>query len=289
MRKPGDRSTKDRPSRRQTMKFRAQSPLTAALVLLLGSGLLTAGAARAAGMEDLMRLLEKRGCRDCRLQDADLVNADLRDVDLRGAQLQRANLSQARLDGARLDGADLSFTSLNGASLRGADLRGARLEGTDLRLSDLSGAQLDPGALSQSHWQQARGLNASQFSYAELHNAGVDAAMQSRHQEAERLFGEAIRQQPEAPISWVARGLSRNEQGKTTEAARDFDYAAALYEQGGDQQQAAELRKISTQMVKPGGKGKGGNGLGSQLVTGAMGVAQALAPLAVKFLVPLAF
>jgi hypothetical protein len=42
-------------------------------------------------------------------------------------------------------------------------------------------------------------------------------------------------------------------------------------------------------MVKPGGKGKGGNGLGSQLVTGAMGVAQALAPLAVKFLVPLAF
>ena len=271
------------------MRFRAQFPITATMVLLLGSGLLTAGAAGAAGMEDLMRLLEKRACRNCRLQDADLVNADLRDVDLQGAQLQRANLSQARLDGARLDGADLSFTSLNGASLRGADLRGARLEGTDLRLSDLSGAQLDPGALGQSHWQQARGLNASQFSYGELHNAGVDAAMAGRHQEAERLFGEAIRQQPEAPISWVARGLSRNEQGKTTEAARDFDYAAALYEQGGDQQQAAELRQISTQMVKPGGKAKGGNGLGSQLVTGAMGVAQALAPLAVKFLVPLAF
>ena len=189
--------------------------------------------AHAGSTEDLMRLLQTRRCGGCRLQDADLVHADLRDADLSGASLQRANLSRARLDGARLEGADLSFTSLQGASLRGADLRGARLEGTDLRQSDLSGALLDPGSLSRSHWEQARGMDPELLGYAELHNAGVDAAVAGRHPEAERLFGEAIQKQPEAAISWMARGLSRSQQGRTGEAAQDLRYAARLYEEGG--------------------------------------------------------
>lgn len=244
--------------------------------------------ARAADSTALMRLLERRACPGCRLQDADLVQADLRDADLRRAQLQRANLSGARLDGAQLAGADLSFTSLQGASLRGADLRGARLEGTDLRESDLSGALLDAGALARTHWQAARGIQAGGLSYAQLHNAGVEASLAGNPPEAERLFAEAIAQQPDAALSWLARGIARNDQGKTTLAAADFRYAASLYAQQGEVATAKKLEEAAVLLEKPAPKGPGGNGQGMRLMAGAAGLFQALAPLAIKFL-PMAF
>jgi hypothetical protein len=238
------------------------------------------------GATDLIRLLEQRRCNGCQLRDADLVNADLRDAELRGADLRRANLGQARLDGANLSGADLRFTSLLGASLQGADLRGARLEGTDLRQSDLSGAQLDAGALSTSHWQRARGLAPEVLSYPELHNAGVEEALAGRQPQAEQLFSEAIRRQPDAAISWVARGITRNEQGNSQLAARDFAYAASLYEQGGDASQAKTLRDAAEALDTPARKPPGGNGIGGAMLSGAAGLAQSLAPLALKFLMP---
>ncbi|MBW4531730.1 MAG: pentapeptide repeat-containing protein [Aphanothece saxicola GSE-SYN-MK-01-06B] len=262
-------------------------------LLVSGSALLTLLLAPAPGQAssdtDLIRLLNQRNCPRCKLQDADLVHADLRDSDLRGAKLQRANLGQAKLDGAQLQGADLRFTSLQGASLRGADLRGANLEGTDLRQSDLSGAQLDPGGLARSHWQDARGVGPSVLSYPELHNAGVTAALEGRHPQAEQLFSEAIRLQPEAAISWVARGLSRTEQGKTELAAQDINYAAVLYGQAGEEAQAKQLTEVATALLKPGKKANQGSGMGGQLLTGAAGFASAVAPLAMKFLLPLAF
>ncbi|WP_216902187.1 pentapeptide repeat-containing protein [Synechococcus sp. CCY 9618] len=258
-------------------------------LLALLTTLLMPAPARAGTDDDLIRLLNQRDCPRCKLQDADLVHADLRDADLRGAQLQRANLSQARLDGARLEGADLSFTSLQGASLQGADLRGARLEGTDLRQSDLSGALLDPGGLARSHWQEARGLGPSVLSYPELHNAGVTEAMANRFPQAEQLFSDAIRLQPDAAISWVARGLARSEQGNTELAARDLTYAASLYARNGDEEQAKQLTKASAALLAPAKKGLEGNGMGGQLLSGAAGFAQVLVPLAMKFLLPLAF
>jgi hypothetical protein len=257
--------------------------------LLLALALAAAGSlpAQAGGNSaDLMRLLEQRRCAGCQLQDADLVHADLRDAQLVGANLQRANLGQAQLDGANLSGADLRFTSLQGASLRGADLRGARLEGTDLRQSDLSGAQFDAGGLRASHWQQARGLAPQALSYPELHNAGVEEALAGRQPQAEQLFSEAIRRQPDAAISWVARGITRNEQGNRELAARDFQYAASLYEQGGDATQAKALREAAQSLAKSGSKPPGGNGIGGALLSGAAGLAQNLAPLALKFLAP---
>lgn len=236
---------------------------------------------------DVMKLLDQRQCPACRLQDADLVWADLRDANLTGAKLQRANLSQARLDGAVLRGADLRFTSLQGASLRGADLRGAQLLGTDLRQSDLSGAQLDPGALERSHWEGAQGMEPNALSHPALHNAGVAAALGGRQPEAERLFGDALRQSPDAAITWLARGLSRAEQGKHEEARQDLDYAAALYERQGDKEEARRIQAAAKQMgVAPAPK-PGGNGMGSALLSGAMGLAQYLAPLALKALVPM--
>ncbi|MFN5193841.1 MAG: pentapeptide repeat-containing protein [Cyanobacteriota bacterium] len=263
-------------------------PLLLFSLALAGLPLLVA-AGRAAEPAALVRLLESRSCAGCGLADADLVHADLRDADLRGARLARANLGGARLDGARLGGADLSFTSLRGASLRGADLRGARLEGTDLRQADLSGALLDAGALGRSHWQQARGLAPGLLSYTDLHNAGVDAANAGRVDEAEQLFGEAIRLQPEAPVSWLARGLCRSELGRPADAVADLGYAATLLEQGGDGEQARQLRQAAAKLQETPDRPKGGNGLASQLVTGAMGLAQFLLPLASKAFVPLPF
>ncbi len=259
------------------------------LALLTLLAVLTPVSVRAANDGDLIRLLNQRQCSKCRLQDADLVHADLRDADLRGAKLQRANLSQARLDGARLQGADLSFTSLQGASLQGADLRGAKLDGTDLRQSDLSGAQIDPGGLARSYWQQARGVGPEVLTYPELHNAGVEAATAGRYPQAEQLFSEAILLQPDAAISWVARGLSRTEQGKTALAAQDLGYAATLYAQNGDAEQAKQLTAAAAALKAPKQTKDEGSGMGGQVLSGAAGFAQMLAPLAMKFLLPLAF
>jgi tetratricopeptide (TPR) repeat protein len=254
---------------------------------LMAAAALAVTPAASAGDEALIRLLEKRSCARCNLADADLVHADLRDANLKGAKLQRANLSQARLDGAQLTGADLSFTSLLGASLRGADLRGARLEGTDLRQADISGAQLDPGALSRTHWQKALGVSANQLSYAELHNAGVEASKAGRHPEAEHWFSDAIRRQPDSAISWVARGISRNEQGNLQMAAADFTYAASLYRAQGDETASRQLELAATSLIQPEKKKPGGSGMGSQMLSGALAIVQFLGPIAVKAFVPM--
>lgn len=246
--------------------------------------------APASGTEALIQLLEQRRCQGCDLAGADLVHAQLADADLSGARLQRANLGQARLDGARLGGADLSFTSLMGASLRGADLRGARLEGTDLRQADLSGALLSPGALSRSHWQGARGIDQGLLSFGELHNAGVEAAQRGRYPEAEQFFSAAIRREPAAGVSWLARAITRSQLGRREEAANDFTYAASLYEAAGEQAQADQLRQAAKQVkAAPDQPGGGGNGIGSMALGGALGVLQFLAPLATKAFLPLPF
>jgi len=249
-------------------------------------GVAMQGSAQAAAPEALVRTLEQRRCERCQLQDADLVQADLREARLRGAQLQRANLSGARLDGADLRGSNLNDTSLVGASLRGADLRGSQLIGTDLRDCDLSGALLEPGALNRSHWQQARGIAAGSQGYAELHNAGVSAAQAGRHAEAERWFSGAIQQLPNAAITWVARGISRAEQGNVSLAAQDLRYAGQLYGAMGDREQAQALDQAAALLVAPNARSKGGNGLGSKLLGGAMAAFKVIAPLAAKAMLP---
>lgn len=248
------------------------------------------GATPTGGTEALIELLGQLRCPGCDLAGADLVHAQLADADLSGARLQRANLGQARLDGARLSGADLSFTSLMGASLRGADLRGARLEGTDLRQADLSGALLSPGALSRAHWQGARGIDQGLLSFGELHNAGVEAAQKGRYPEAEQWFSAAIRREPAAGVSWLARGIARSQLGKREEAANDFAYAASLYEAAGEQEQAEQLRQAAEQVkAAPEQPAGGGNGIGSMALGSALGVLQFLAPLATKVFLPLPF
>ena len=257
------------------------------LVLCLAV-VMAATSAQAAEHSMVERLLQHRSCQGCRLADADLVHADLRDADLNGASLQRANLSQVNLDGANLRNADLSFTTLQGASLRGADLRGARLYGTDLRHADLSGAQLEQGSLDESHWEGARGINTGIRSHASLHNAGVEAAQAERWGDAERLFSEAIQSNPEEPLSWVARGISRGELGEMSKAANDLAYAGSLFENNGDVTKAQQLTSASQRLrtnleeTEP-----DGNGVGSAILGGTLSIIQGLAPLALKTLMPL--
>ena len=239
--------------------------------------------------DPLLQLLQHKHCIRCNLNDADLVHADLRDVDLRDAQLKRANLSQAKLDGADLSGSDLSFSSLQGASLRGADLRGSVLYGTDLRSADLSGAKLDERALERAHWQGARGIAKGSRSHAGLHNAGVDAAQAGRWPEAEELFNAAIQSDPDEPLSWVARGLSRGEQGKDDLASKDLAHAGRLFARQGDNVKADQLLNASQRVydAPDNPNAPNGNGIGSTLLNGALSTAQALAPIALKALMPM--
>ena len=258
--------------------------MSASLLLLLTVLL---GAPVSARGDDLIMLLEARACPNCTLADADLVHADLRDANLKAADLRRANLSRARLDGADLRDADLRFSSLKGASLRGSNLRGARLDGTDLRQADLSGALIKPGALDRSHWLGAMGIIQGQRSPASLHNAGVDEANAGRWPQAERLFGEAIQADPEQAMSWIARGLSRSQQGNEAKAAQDLLHAADLLDRQGAPEQSEQIRQAVAKLQADEGNGsKSGNGLGSVLLGGALSTVSALAPLALKTLVP---
>ena len=264
-------------------------PLRPLIFALVAGCLGISSTAIAADQQDLIQLLESRQCRACQLSDVDLTHADLRDADLQRARLQRANLSQARLDGADLNGSDLSFTSFQGASLRGADLRNSRLMGTDLRRADLTGAFLDQNALDQSHWNGARGVSQGARSHARLHNAGVEAAQAGRWPVAEQLFNSAIEANPEAPLSWVARGLSRGEQGKDDLASRDFAYAGELFANQGDMVKADQLEEASRRVYDTPNKSDAtsGNGIGSVLISGALSTIQAVAPIALKALMPM--
>ena len=234
----------------------------------------------------LLQLLDQGRCRGCDLVRADLAQAQLARSDLQLAKLESANLSGAQLDGANLSRADLRFASLNGASLRGADLRGALLDGADLRGADLQGAVLDRAGLASAHWQGATGLSPSILTYSELHNAGTEAAQKGRFPEAEDWFNQAILRNPHAGISWLARGISRGEQGKREDAAQDLLFASKIYAEMGDVELAQELKTASSILQEKPRKPKGGNGVGSALITGAAALVQVLGPLAVKAFVP---
>ncbi len=256
---------------------------------LLGLWLI-ASPLQAESVDDLIKVLQDGDCPNCRLADADLVHADLRDADLRDARLQRANLGEAQLDGADLRGANLSFTSLRGASLRGTNLEGSILHGTDLRFADLSGARLSPNALEKAHWQGATGISRDIRSHASLHNAGVEATQAGRLSEAEQLFGAAILRSPKEPLSWVARGITRSEQAKDDLAARDFGYAASLFEQKGAFDWAEQLNRAANSISKrrfQQAKQTSGSGVGNQLLEGTISGLRMLAPLAAKALIPL--
>ena len=253
---------------------------------------------RAVELEALSKLLLERRCEECDLRSADLVHAELPEARLRGAQLQSANLSQANLDYADLQGADLTSSTLAGASLRGADLRSAQLRGVDLRFADLTGALLDPSALTLSHWRGAIGVQRDWLNAAQFHNAAVSEAEAGRWPSAERLFTAAIEVSNDEPLSWAGRGVSRGFQGKAALAASDFAAAERLSRARGDLQAADRLKQLQLEVLENPEPQltRSGNGLGGAALQGVAqsvkpfsSVLQSVAPLALKFLLPVPF
>lgn len=260
-----------------------------AIASLLLTGIHIPGHAQHLDDADLIRLLEQGNCKKCKLSNADLVHADLRNANLQGAQLQGANLSQAKLDGADLRGSDLSFANLSGASLRGARLESSNLLGADLRHSDLTGASIEPQSLRTSHWQEAYGAPYAILSYQELHNNGIRATKAGRLPEAESFFSLAIQRQPDAAISWVARGLNRLDLGQLEAAARDLKQASKIYSLMGDQLQANSLEQASKTLAEQPKTPRRSNGIGSAIISGTAAAIKALTPLAIKAITPAPF
>ena len=252
----------------------------------LAIGLLGLSSAAFAMPSDLMQLLESGDCPGCELERVDLVHGQLQGANLKGANLRDGNFSRADLRRADLRNANLEFTSLQGANLQGSDLRGARLYGTDLRGADLRGAKLDANQLASSHSEGAEGIPPTALDYASIHNEGVRLAKSGRHPDAEKQFSQAINKRPEAAISWLARGLTRQEQGRYQEAAADLGYAAKIYNETGAKDLAKELKKASEALTKGKPRVKG-NGLGSKAISGAWKLMQTMAPMALKLVAPM--
>ena len=124
-------------------------------------------------------------------------------------------------------------------------------------------------------------------SHAALHNAGVTAAERERWNDAEELFGLAIRKQPSTPESWVARGISREKLGKRELAIQDFTYASSLYSNEGATAQAKQLRAAAASLQDKVHNKPSGNGVGSALLGGLVSTSQALLPLAMKLFAPM--
>jgi len=252
----------------------------------LSIGLLALSSAAQAMPGDLMQLLETGDCPGCQLERVDLVHAQLQGSNLKNTNLRDGNLSRADLRRADLRNSNLEFTSLQGANLQGSDLRGARLFGTDLRGADLRGAMLDANQLASSHSEGAEGIPPTALDYASIHNEGVRLAKSGRHPDAEKQFSQAINKRPEAAISWLARGLTRQEQGRNQEAAADLGYAATLYKEAGAKDLAKELQSAA-ETLKKGKPTMKGNGLGSQAISGAWKLMQSMAPMALKLVAPM--
>ena len=90
-------------------------------------------------------------------------------------------------------------------------------------------------------------------------------------------------------MSWVARGLSRGEQGKEELASRDFIYAGQLFAGQGDIVKAKQLNEASQAIYDISFKSSptDGNGLGSALLNGVLSTAQKLAPILIKARMPM--
>ena len=98
----------------------------------------------------------------------------------------------------------------------------------------------------------------------------------------------AITANPDEALSWVARGLCRIELGRSDLATRDLNYAENLYRKLGDFIKAEQLELASEQshdlQAEP---HKGGNNIGTTILSGAISILKALGPIAIRALSPI--
>ena len=93
-----------------------------------------------------------------------------------------------------------------------------------------------------------------------------------------------IEANPDQALSWIARGLSRGQQGYE---ARQSGFAVADSDLQGALEQSEQLRKAVSKLRDRDSKETAyGNGIGSALLGGALSTLEALAPLALQTLSP---
>ena len=90
-------------------------------------------------------------------------------------------------------------------------------------------------------------------------------------------------------MSWVARGLSRSEQGKINLASGDFAFAGRLFAIQGDTTKADQLNEASKLVydIQKKSNDPSSNGVNQGLIVGVLSTVQALAPFTVKALLPM--
>ena len=96
-------------------------------------------------VNNLERLISKRGCRSC-----DLDKVDLNKMDLTGVNLTEAILTNTNLTKALLLGGDLRSVDLTDADLRAADLTGANLTGAMLGHTIFCDTRMPNGTINNS-------------------------------------------------------------------------------------------------------------------------------------------
>ena len=231
--------------------------------------------------KSMIKLLESRNVRHAS-STMDLTHADFAMQTSRGLSFnERTWARPARRRGP--DGSDQ--VSPASRALHCADLRNSRLIGTDLRSTDLTGALWHP-----TRWTIATGLDQGSQKCSQPRWSSMQELMQHRPgDEAEQLFNAAIEACPDEPLSWVARGLSRGEQDKNKLASRDFVYASQLFAKQGDDIKAEQLLEASRLIYNIDNESDppSGNGIGSAFIGGALSTVQALAPIALKALMPM--
>ncbi|GFE69803.1 pentapeptide repeat-containing protein [Chroococcus sp. FPU101] len=196
-------------------------------------------AAQAENLEHLNQLLSTKQCPKCDLSGSGLVMANLAGADLSGANLSGANLSQANLSGANLSGANLNGASLHGANLSGANFTGAVFNGTDLRNTYLVNANLTGVNISTSYFRGATGIPISAGTPDSFYAWGLLEAKSGNHRVAVENYNKALTINQDYAPAFLARGISYYRMGNESQAERDAQMAALLFE---EQQNAPGLK-----------------------------------------------
>lgn len=261
-------------------------PLPPTLALTLGTLVMTWGSwgspVVAQNADHVRQLLAEGVCAQCDLRRAGLVLADLEGADLGGSNLAGANLSRANLAGANLRGANLSGVSLVGANLMGADLKDANLTGADLRDAYVIGAILDGTRMDYTNLQGTIGLPSSAGRFEDFHNWGVAAAKAGRHQEAIEYYNEALSRNPDFPLTYLSRAISRQNLNDLPGAIADSKTAAELFQAQGNsqgQEVALNLATVMEESQNPKNRNRGGGFLNTVRNT-----VQSVTPLLLRFL-----
>ncbi|WP_026079790.1 pentapeptide repeat-containing protein [Spirulina subsalsa] len=231
---------------------------------------------RAENLQHLNQLLSQLECPQCDLTRAGLVMADLSGANLAGADLRFANLSRANLAGADLRFANLGGASLNGANLTGADLTGANVAGADLRNAYFMQANLEATNLNQAVVDGAIGIPGQFFSADHFYARGVLESNRRNFIRAIEYYNQALERNPRYGEVYLARSVARLRLLDEVGAMQDAKIALGLFEEQENEQGKQAAEHFLAQMEAMNNPGRGGSGVGIDLLNMLGGLSSVL-------------